>query len=697
MSVDAKAITERWDQIRGKEECDLSLTPESVADYLSIPESQLVRARMVESLVQFANYRIDNADNRFASSRPATPGDMATCEGLDTFLIPAVEGALSFSNFLEHYEAKGGDRERFVNAIKKDITGLLDNWENGLFSGEPYANVKKIHANIDPGLKEQFKHINITESAALACRVLIHLLTLKLNRTDEALFQREIGDALDEGRLFKALSEAIGFLVRAFQKGEGETEEEQIVNAQIGTYTGSGWSWTDRPGLPPMLFFTAAAVDAFAELDLYLIRNVLKREWVSEGLKLAVFHRENEEKLQHFQLCVDMARRWVQKAVLPYLIEGDGQYQEKLFLGKNQAAEYLGYKNNPEGYGQYKDDVKRWKEFSGDPQDDPPPPMVFYNNLYALLILLWSWGDRNDDGQSVDDDAKNKINRAISQLVFNYSSVPVVREILNRFEYIFYLPGKDIFKAGSDKEREYLDSAFLPLLTRLLVLFVVYGVGDRNMLEPVIRNLYVELLQSRHRNRIEYSALWSTKDIEVFSTQRAIQALTFYNAYASGKEIVEEKSGGGDIVLRNRTGFPLVLEALFDRQVNLPEASPAPVTAAPVEPARESPTDADAITEEKFIEYCKKIDGWRVGTTIDSEEAGVLQTEARVLGETIIADYRADKVSNSVAARLILNSLADIIATPITSDGVRQSDFALLKKLYGNLTEQRPATGNNGQ
>jgi hypothetical protein len=687
MSVEAKVITERWNQIRQRPDCDLSLTPTSVAEYLSIPESALVRARILESLIQFANYRLEA--NGFISTEPATPGDMVTCEGLEAFLIPAVEGALPFSKFLEHYEEKGGDKGRFTTAIKRDIGGLLDNWEKGLFSGEPYANIKKLQANIEPLYKDQFKQINITESAALACRVLIHLLTLKLNRTDEALFQQEIGNDLDEGRMFKALSEAINFLVRAFQKGEGATEEEQIVNAHVGTHVGSGWSWTDRQGLPPMLFFTAAAVDAFAELDLYLIRTGLKREWVGDGLKLAVFHKENAEKLQHFQLCVDMARRWVQKAVLLNLIDGYGMHVERLPQGKDPIGEELDYNKNPTGYEHYKEDLERWKL--------PHPPMVFYNSLYALLILLWSWGDRTDTGEEVDDDAKNKINRAISQLVFNYSSIPVVKEILDRMQYVFYLPGKEIFKVGVDKEqRAYVDAAFLPLLTRLLVLFVVYGVGDRNMLEPVIRNLYVELLQSRHRGQIEFSALWSTQEIEVFSTQRAIQALTFYYAYASGKEIVEEKSGGGNIVLRNKTGLPLILEAFFEHQVDLREALAA--TGPEIENPIESPKDSDIITDEKFAEYCKKIPGWKLTPVNQSEEADTLQNKAKALGENVIQDCKAGKIRDSGAAKLILNSLASLYARPETDDGkVRGAELSLVTEQYHDLSDRSAAAGNNGQ
>jgi len=674
MQTEAKNIIDRWNRIRLSPDCDLSLSPESVADYLSKSESALVRDRILESLVQFADYRLEAKG--FVSTKPDKPGDMATCEGLETFLTPAVEKALSFSDFLAHYTAKGGDTPEFVNAIKQDIDGLLTNWEAGMFSGEPYANIKKIQANIEPLYKDQFKQINITESAAFACRVLVHLLTLKLNSPEETLFQQEIGAAFSESRMFTALSKAIDFLVNSFQKGEGATEEEQIVNAKVGSHLGSGWSWTDRPGLPPMLFFTAAAVDAFAELDLYLIRTVISRNWKGEGLKLAVFHSENETKLEHFQLCVDMARRWVKNAILLNLIDGYGQHVERLPVANDPIGEELSYDKNPEGYEQYTEDLERWKALRH-------PPMVFYNSLYALLILLWSWGDRSEDGNSEDDEAKNKINRAISQLVYNYSSIPVVKEILDRFEYIFYLPGKGIFKPGNEKDRAYLDSAFLPLLTRLLVLFVVYGVGDRNMLEPVIRNLYVELLQSRHRDKIEYSALWSTKDVETFSTQRAIQALTFYYAYASGKELVEQKFGGNSLVLRNKTGLPLVLEASLDGPVPLREIE-ALQTGDAEQPSSPAAVPNE-ISEEKFSDYCKNLPGWRMPVLV-SESADVLQSKVKAVGESLLSDYKAGKIRDAAAVRVILNSLATVFSKPELADGsARQSDLELLTQQYRDL------------
>ena len=90
-----------------------------------------------------------------------------------------------------------------------------------------------------------------------------------------------------------------------------------------------------------------------------------------------------------------------------------------------------------------------------------------------------------------------------------------------------------------------------------------------------------------------YGALWSNKAVEVFSTQRAIQALTFYYAYAHGKERIAGSSQGVPtadaadvIVVKNETGQRLVLrlsseEAGVERDQVGAVGPPADAVAAP--------------------------------------------------------------------------------------------------------------------
>ena len=667
MAMNPSDIKRRWDTIRMKPECDLSLDPASVAQYLSVPESKLVRERIRESLSQLASYRTEKGG--FVSWQPAGPGDLATCEGLEAFLIPAVEGALSFSDFLDglHPTARLG----FVANLKNDIQILLANWETGKFSAGPYAStIVYKEAISQKDVKE-----NITEAAAMACRVLIHLLTLKLNRSDEAAFQREIGVHLDDARLFRALENAIDFLIRAFQKGQGKDEEMKIVSASVGDSPGSGWSWTAWDGLPPMLFFTAAAVDAFAELDLYLIRAVTGRDANGESAqKLAAYYYANKTVLERFQLCIEMARRWVSTSILPVLSSGYGQYAEVFPDEQGLLKKELSYNKSPDGYEHFENELARYEGLQH-------PPMIFFNNLYALLILLWSWGDRNAEGTGPDEDAQSRINRALAQLVYNYGSIPVVKQILNKFPYQFYLPGPGIFRRGEEEKCEYMDSGFLPLLARLLVLFVMYGVADRKLLEPVTRDLYLELLQNRNRVDAGYPALWSADGIEIFSTARAIQALTFYYAYARGQELVEGRSDiGGELVLRNKTGLPLAMEIVA---TGSPEQSYRISSASSPFDVKQDGTGSRTIKAKDFKEYCRQISA-KPGP-VSTNAAEKLQNEAVSLGQKVVADLNSRTIRDHGAAKVILESLAKIVVAPEAPGRHRGAEFSLLAEQYDDL------------
>ena len=185
----------------------------------------------------------------------------------------------------------------------------------------------------------------------MACRVLIHLLTLKLSPSKEESksghFETYIGSKLKDTDLLDALRNAIQFLVRAFQKGEDGSEELKILNAKdkYSGVPGSGWSWTDHADLPPILFFTAAAVDAFAQLDLYLIRKSAGGTWEKTGTadqkKLAAFYRQEADTIDQLQLCVEMSRLWVENVVLDYISTGFGEYKEpgvETFVGNEEGV-----------------------------------------------------------------------------------------------------------------------------------------------------------------------------------------------------------------------------------------------------------------------------------------------------------------------------------------------------------------------
>lgn len=672
--ITAQASTERWKQIRENPKCDLSLTAMSVASYLGIPESELVQERIRETLVQLARYRLGERD--YVSVDPPDAGDLATCEGLETFLVPAVEEAMPISSILV---ALGADeRVEFAEIFIKDVNGLLKRWESGIFSGKPYADENEIAASLLP---TKDKTVNIVEAAAMASRVIIHLLTLKLIRTNEKEFQQTICKDIKAESLFRALENAIEFLIRSFQKADGHSEEDGIARASVAGLPGSGWSWAEWPGLPPMLFFTAAAVDAFAELDLYLVRAVGGRSRVdAEGWQqLADFHTRNKSRLEILQFCVDMARRWVQHAFLDYISDGAGMYPEPGIVFKDEEQLPVHIKTELESEG-----IK----FS---------PTLLYSNLYAMQVLLWSWADWDDRGQAQDQKVKGDINRALTRLIYNYDSVPAVKTILRTSKYYVELPRHDKYQRQliprspqrshepTESQPDYLDKGFLPLLTRLLVLFVVYGVGDRNLLEPVIRTLYVELLQSRNRTNRKHSALWSSDGVEVFATQRAIQALTFYFAYARGKEKAQvgashvdtEAAASGDshnfVIFRNRTGKPLMFEAVTEERLEdaLPTATEAGVPFL------------DPLAAANFSAYIRLL---QVPMRDALGEAVNVRQDAAVLGKAVLAKLKADEVKDPGLAKALVYALACLSIAPATDGAPRTAELELLSDLARQLS-----------
>jgi hypothetical protein len=674
-NVSPEEILDRWRRIRTNPECELSLEPDAVARFLRRPESEIVKNRIQEALTDLARYLLDT--DGFESERPAGAGDLATCEGLEAFLVPAVEEAVPFSELLDKMSAS--DREKFVAAIAAEINGLVGNWSTNVFSGAPYGNPVVLRRALRPDVKAELGEINSTEAAAFACRVLVHLLTLMARRDQERLFIETIGARLVLQNLLAALKKAIEFLVEAFQKQEGgDNERQRIVAAKIEGKPGSGWSWTARQGLYPMLFFTASAVDAFAELDLYLIRPMVRSENIHNDL--ATFYGENKELIDNFQLCVDMARRWVDGSVLPWLSENVAQYVEKLPLDPHPYA--MESSNYDAG------DFKLRHEKLVTAHQLRHPPIVYYNNVYALLILLWSYSDWDASGTEVNRRSKTAIDQALAQIVRRYS-MPDIHEFLNRFPNVFYLPGEQLFTDGPKARCEYLDSAFLPLLTRLLILFVVYGVGDRNLLEPVIRNLYVELLQSRYRSE-KYSGLWSEAAIELYSTQRAVQALTFYYAYARGRELlVSSSEQAGSLLFRNTTGLDLVLEArLLSQRARKNIDAEAPKDH--IEPPDKAKQELLEKTADGFLGFCRRLPGYAnpklmgLDPERDKEVVEFLK-QIEALGNKVIGEVSNGRIEGVAEGEKLLCSLCELVSGYESSD--RQGVFSTLEERYKALSQ----------
>ena len=665
MAVKPDAVKARWEKLRKEPKADLSLSPEFVSRLIDEKSgSDLVQDKIIQALTHLANYRLEKG--KFVNE-PRDDGPMVICEGLEAFFVPAVERAISLSAFLKDYKRS----KDIVKALVDDFNSLLDVWEEG-FSGIPYIDESGLQDCIKTDLVDNFETINITEAAAIASRVLIHLLTL-LNRSGEERFYELIANLVDEEKMTGALQKAITFIVDAFQSKDVKTNP--IGSATYdGKAEGSGWSWTNWPGLRPMLFFSAAVVDAFAELDLYLIRAAQEKGCPRV---IADFYKDNKELLSQYEFCVDMARRWVIDEALPEMARGTGLYVESEVDILKEDIIYRTY-----GSGLYQVNRAFADQLAGGGYGaGSKSPLILYYNLYALLILLWSYADWNDDGSAVDGETLARIERSLLQLIVNYKNNDVLSDILKEYGFRFYLPG-NVFIADQTetemKARLYYDAAFLPLLTRLLVLYVASGAGDRNILDPLISELYIDLLLNRNQKRTKYAYLWSAQTVEVFSTQRALQALTFFYTYLKGKEKAQALAtgeGGVDLIdlftqvvdrLKETDRHSRKQEMYGDEEKKEEERSPLP---------------------EGFLIYVAEHRKKEEQVAIASEEGQVLFMDTvEKTGDGILEDYKNELLSYE-DTKILLDQCVALASNPWDKEGLPKTEE--LKALQQAINDRK--------
>src|SRR5208283_3354290 len=165
-------------------------------------------------------------------------------------------------------------------------------------------------------------------------------------------------------------------------------------------------------------------------------------------------------------------------------------------------------------------------------------------------------------------------------------------------------------------------------------------------------------------------------------------ALTFYYAYARGKELVARRDGGKELLvdrgdrgelipLRNQTGSPLVLEAMTDRPIEFPKPPPE------AEEIKQAP---EKIKAETFALYCKdkeEVPGWQWHQPVDGHEKDFLFDVAK-LGDLILKAVK-EGTARANAARLILNRLADLSARPTAEMAIRKPELEMLRQQYADL------------
>jgi hypothetical protein len=168
--------------------------------------------------------------------------------------------------------------------------------------------------------------------------------------------------------------------------------------------------------------------------------------------------------------------------------------------------------------------------------------------------------------------------------------------------------------------------------------------------------------------------------------------LTFYYAYASGKEKVEKRGGlDGNITLRNTTGLPLTLAIGADMQLDTsgPTKRDQIPAEAPADQHQESP--ADLITETKFEDYCRSvIDGWKLDQTrfLQYEQIQPFMARIKVLGTTILEHLSEKRILNHGAARVLLNTLARMAMDPDIEGTPREAELSVVSGQLNDLIER---------
>lgn len=240
-NVTREEVDERWTALRNR--INNVVYPKEVAAFLSKPESDLTKQKILATLKEMANYRLESPSG-WVNEGDSAQGDIVICEGLETFFAPAVEGSVSFQEFLEVYNENG---QEFLKTIQEDLSSLLDRWNKKGFEGTPY-----IKGSPNKALRQEYfdQGIGLVESACFAIRVILHFYTLVLrSRGKETRFAEFFEPYLrsQKVKFQKVFTKALMLIVQAFQKGK----DGKIGTSEIDGVQGSGWSGANSRGFHP--------------------------------------------------------------------------------------------------------------------------------------------------------------------------------------------------------------------------------------------------------------------------------------------------------------------------------------------------------------------------------------------------------------------------------------------------------------
>ena len=441
------------------------------------------------------------------------PGRILLCEALECFLVPALSPLLA-GEFERVLKLEVRDRV-FIDAFIEDTNTLIDSvftFSQGhaiktRFYSDPYIQLDEI--------KKGTQTPQNIDCAAFVTSTLLHLW--QLFAPGSWLDQKLVAtfcDKVDINSIPKLVDVCVSYILRCHEPGRG-------------------WRWTDNDKIPSTLYFTWTVCETFSEIDdVVLARERLPDlQQSADPLDLSTWDREKTSqslfKFDREALCkaICSARTWALEQ-----LEGVSvgtQVKEPVLMDPRGVtnAKYPCFPG--EEYKSRKQDPKKAEDY-----------VLWLNNLMLLDILALTYGDKDPNF----DFTQELMERALMSLLEIYKSSEA-KEVLDNYEYMFYLhPGEgqvlDINALSLNRSHSlYGDKSFPQLLTRVLILFLQYNVGNSIILGEQVASLYRSLLEGRNRL---HQYVWDRDGLNVYATERALEALHDYHLLLASDEEGEQ-------------------------------------------------------------------------------------------------------------------------------------------------------------
>lgn len=458
------------------------------------------------------------------------PGRMLLCEALECFLVPALDPLLH--DAFERTLRMESGTSTFLRTLKDDTNELIESTFEvqgeriqTRFYTDPYTQLGEI-------TKAGGESPQNVDCAAFVIAVLLHIW--HLFGADSRLDSELVGEfraAVDVDKLPGYIDASIDYLISCHEPGQG-------------------WRWTDHPKVPSTVYFTWTACETFGEIDDLILSAELRTDLDETADPLDPCHWDQ-----------------VKIASSPFRFKRDALYgavRSSRTWALNRLAEMSAGKmiTEPLLMNKSGQDDPRYPCFPSDEYEkrkqDPAKAekhVLWANNLMLLDVLALTYGDRDPEHSFTQENME----RSLMSLVDVYRQ-PATRAILDNYEYLFYLhPGEgevlDVNKLRLNRGHSlYGDKSFAPLLMRVLLLFLQYGIGNSIILEEEVAAIYRYLLEGRNRAP-DYQYVWDQEGLSLFATERALEALRDYVMF-----LAVERTADQPILQSERTQVDAVLD-----------------------------------------------------------------------------------------------------------------------------------------